>query len=96
MASQADESAINKAGGDGPMPLEAIAEGELLDHRDRMPIRSEQMVVELLDPHIACRIEARCQSAGKPFALDDRNALAASGEPQGKGEAQRAGSENGG
>src|SRR4051794_22677294 len=72
------------------MPVQLLAQSQLLDERDRALIRAEEVVVELLEPQPLVDLEAAREPAHRRVALVDRDLVPALGEPQRDGQAQDA------
>lgn len=88
------DAAVTERGGDGLAPLEAVRETHLLDHRNRMRVRAEDVVVGLLEPDAWLDLEASGQSARQRLPLDHRHVIARMPQPHGRSERKRAGTQD--
>ena len=75
------------------LPLQPIAESALLDHRDGPPIRAEEVVIELLEPHARLDLEAGGEPTRQRLTLDDGDRVAALRQAERDGQAEGAGAE---
>ena len=88
------EASVSEGCGDGRIPFQPIAEAELLDHRDGAPVRPEEVVIELLEPHARLDLESGRQAAGQRLALDHGHRMPALSQSKRDGQAERAGAQN--
>src|SRR5688500_7102166 len=73
-----------------------MVQSELLDHTDRVRIRPEDVVVELLEPDPRRRLEACRQAPRQRFSLDYRHAVAGTPAAHRGGQAEGASAKHGG
>ena len=88
--------AVVERHGQGAAPKQLVAQAQLVDQPDGVAVRLEQVVVEAVEPDPRLDLEARGQPAGERLALEDDHLVAALRQAQCDGQAQGAGSQDGG
>ena len=88
--------AITQRDRERPGPDQVVAQAELFDEADGEAIATEEVVIELVQPHAGLDLEACRQPARKRLALDQHHLVAALREPVGDGQAEGACPEHGG
>ena len=80
-----------------PMPLQVVAQAQLLDEPDGVRVALEEVVIELLEPRAvrSGRLESPGQAAGHRLALQDRHLVPTLRQPQRGGQAQRTRAQDG-
>src|SRR5205823_13678183 len=87
-----------KHGGAWTPPLEAFGEAKLTDEGDRIPVRAEQVVIELLQPggiRLVPDLESCSQATGYRFPFDDGYRPPSLRQAQRDRQTERAAAQNG-